>query len=162
MGFLEEDFKNCMGCFASGVTVVSVLDDDGNPHGLTVSSFTSLSLSPPLVTFNIDKLCYNYQLLSKAEHFTVNILHEDQIEISRQFASTYKKKFKNIKYILGETKTPILEGVIAYIECESEHIYDGGDHSIFVGRVVNLNNEEGGQPLLYYKGKYSKISEVGS
>jgi flavin reductase (DIM6/NTAB) family NADH-FMN oxidoreductase RutF len=153
MSFDNSDFRHCLGCFATGVTVITTMHDD-RPYGVTINSFSSLSLQPPLVLFSLDKSSHIYEKFSGTEKFTVNILSEKQENLSRLYAHPGSVDWKNIAYTTGKNNCPILKGAIAYLECVKENIHDGGDHTIFVGRVENLQKVSEEAPLLYFKGKY--------
>jgi len=159
MNFTEQDFKLCLGSFATGVTVVTTIDASFEPQGVTVSSFSSLSLEPPMVAFNLGKESYLHSKLLNSDVFAINILSNKQASISRQFAAHAGDKWSGIKYELGTHGCPILDGTLSYIECMTDNIYDGGDHSIITGKVVNLHVAEGVEPLLHYRGKYFSLGE---
>lgn len=124
---------------------------------MTVNSFASVSLDPTLILFCIDKSAHNYDNFKNSDDFVVNILAEGQEEISRNFAHPSSVNWKNISYTTDKTAHPLINGVIAYLECKKKNMYDGGDHSIFIGEVTNLENLSDDKPLLYYKGEYSNI-----
>lgn len=157
MDFNEQDFKHCVGSFATGVTIVTTLNDKGKPLGVTINSFASVSLHPPLVLFCLDKSSASFPYFFDAEHFVINILREDQEHLSRQF-SLPGHKWDGVDFFTDTTNCPILPNVLAYIECAQEIVYEGGDHIIFIGKALNLKYlSEDGKPLLYHRGKY--ISE---
>lgn len=149
------DFRYVLGHFASGVTVTT-MQVDGHNHGLTVSSFTSLSLDPPLILVCIDKRYPSHALLQQAESFAVNILAEDGEHLSRHFASRTEDKFAGIAYHSGVTGAPLLDEALATLECRLHDVLPGGDHSIFVGEVLAMNTNEG-KPLLYYRSGYGAL-----
>ncbi|MDA0782207.1 MAG: flavin reductase family protein [Rickettsiales bacterium] len=153
------DFRNCMGRFATGVTVVTTKLNNDLPCGMTVNSFTSLSLEPPLVLFNVDKNAHNHDNFANCTKFTVNILSERQSDISQKFACPSTIKWQDIDYTDYSNNTPKINGCIAYIACDTEQIYKGGDHSIIIGRVTDMDIESKENPLIYFKGKYSKIGD---
>lgn len=148
------EFRNCMGHFATGVTVVTCGTDDGAYHGITVNSFTSVSLDPPLVLISIDKKTKALQFL-KDNFFTVNILDETQQSSAMHFAGRPLDK-PPFEWIQGEI-APRLRNSLAYIKCEPWKEYDGGDHVLFIGKVKNFEYGSG-NPLTYYCGKFSTVA----
>lgn len=155
MDFNERDFKDCAGSFATGVTVVTTLNDKAKPVGITINSFASLSLHPPLVLFCLDKASKKISHFMNEKHFAINILSENQEAISRHF-SLSGHRWEDVDFSSGSTNCPILPGILAYIECQKETVYEGGDHFIFIGKVLNLKRcLNDGKPLLYYQGRYT-------
>ena len=155
MAIDKEAFRSALGSFVSGVTVVTTRDDS-RPHGLTVSAFSSLSLDPPLVLICIDKKTVSYDALTRSGAFAINILADDQENISRQFASRVPDKFQDIAYYEGANKVPVLEGTVASIECLIVQAYEGGDHTIFIGEVHSSVTRER-RPLSYFRGGYRRL-----
>jgi flavin reductase (DIM6/NTAB) family NADH-FMN oxidoreductase RutF len=155
------EFRNALGCFATGITVITALDESRAPVGLTANSFTSLSLDPPLVLFCIDRTIKSFQAIHANRHFVVNILREDQEHISRQFAKSGADKWYGVRFQSWDTGCPILEGCIANLECDVEQVFEGGDHIIVVGKVRRMKFDATSdcRPLLYYKGKYGGVRE---
>ena len=156
--FDQTQFRRVMGQFATGVSVVTTSSEEGKPHGLTVNAFMSVSLEPPLVLISIDKKAETHPLLLEARRFCVNILSEDQKSISDKFASKQADKFEGLSYRTGATGAPILDGAIAWIDCTVVETYEGGDHTLFLGEVKDLE-ARGGKPLLFYGGKYHRLPD---
>lgn len=152
----KDEFRAALGSFASGVTVVTTKDADGNLHGLTVSAFSSVSMNPPLILVCIMKTTHSYHAFVESKSFVVNILSESQEEISNQFAFKHEDKFAGIDYDLNENGIAILKDCLVNLECTLKHSYDGGDHTIFVGQIENATINEG-NPLVYWKGNYRKV-----
>jgi flavin reductase (DIM6/NTAB) family NADH-FMN oxidoreductase RutF len=148
-------FRQAMGHFASGVTVVTTAAG-GELYGMTVSSFSSLSLNPPLILICIDKGVPSHDILKDAGRFVVNILEERQEHLSRRFATSASDKFKGVAWHTGKLGLPVLANTLAVIECSLRDILDGGDHSIFIGEVVDAEIREGA-PLLYYRRGYHEL-----
>jgi flavin reductase (DIM6/NTAB) family NADH-FMN oxidoreductase RutF len=148
-------FRQVMGLFASGVTVVTSAYE-GRLSGLTVSSFTSLSLTPMLVLVCIDLRAASHAAISASERFAVNILAEDQEYLSRRFASAEAEKFTAGTFSMSEHGLPLLNGTLAQIECRMHAALPGGDHTIFVGEVLAVSCREG-RPLLYYRSGYHQL-----
>lgn len=156
MPFDEFRFRQVLGHFASGVTVVTT-EHAGQLYGMTVSSFASLSLNPPLVLICIDKALPTHDALQEAQHFAINILSKQQEHLSRRFATRELDKFQGVAYTLGQLSAPLLDGTLAVIECRLHASYPGGDHTIFVGEVIDAQVGEG-VPLLYYRRGYYALS----
>ena len=148
-------FRQAMGHFASGVTVVTTASAD-ELYGMTVSSFASLSLNPPLVLICIDKSVPSHDMIRDSGRFVVNILEERQEHLSRRFAATANDKFKGVAWHSGQLGLPVLDNTLAAIECRLRDALDGGDHTIFVGEVVDAEVREGA-PLLYYRRGYREL-----
>ncbi len=150
-------FFRLMGSFASGVTVITSRGDDGVPTGFTASAFCSLSLDPPLCLVCIDLRSESLPAIESTRRFGVNILAEDQEEISRRFASKDLDRFAGLTYQDGpETGAPIFDGVVAWVECRVRDMLPGGDHVIAVGEIQGGDTREGA-PLLYYRAQYRRL-----
>jgi len=159
MSIEQTDFRHALGHFASGVTVITT-QYQGQLHGTTVSSFCSLSLKPPLVLVCIDLNANIHDLIVASKVFGVNIVAEHTEAISQHFARRLPDKFFGIDYTLGQLGVPLLEDALASLECQVVAQYPGGDHSIFVGEVVDVHARPQAQPLLYYRSKYSRLHEA--
>lgn len=149
--------RDALGCFATGVTIVTALDGDGAPIGLTANSFTSVSLDPPLLLVCIARSAGSGAVLRDAAHFVVNVLQIGQQPASNRFASKSEDRFAGVEWQPGETGAPILSGSLSAFECERHAVHDGGDHYILVGRVVCARFEPRRDPLLYFRGKYRRL-----
>jgi flavin reductase (DIM6/NTAB) family NADH-FMN oxidoreductase RutF len=156
VGITQAEFRHVLGHFASGVTVVTTTLDD-HCYGITVSSFCSLSLEPPLVLICIDRRLNSHDVIAKAGWFGVNILAEDGAALSQHFASRLPDKFATVAHHRGETGMPLLDDALATIECRLVNALPGGDHSIFVGEVVATTTHPDAKPLLYYRSDYHKL-----
>jgi flavin reductase (DIM6/NTAB) family NADH-FMN oxidoreductase RutF len=148
-------FRQVMGRFASGVTVVTTLFQ-GERYGMTVSSFTSLSLDPPLVLICVDRRLATHDALLGAGQFVINILADNHEHLSRQFASREADKFEGVAHAPGLLGIPVLDGALAVIECRLHSTAPGGDHTILIGEVVAAEVGEGA-PLLYYRSGYREL-----
>src|SRR5262245_26952541 len=135
MPVTQDEFRAALSRFPSGVTVVTTRDRSGYLHGITVSAFCSVSLDPPLVLICIEKTAASRPALQDSGAIVVNILSEDQRELSNHFASQLTDKFTGIEYSMGNRGLPVLNDVAAILECRVESEYDGGDHTIFLGAV---------------------------
>jgi len=153
---IQAGLKQAMRVYPQGVTVVTALSQD-TPKGLTVSSFTSVSLAPPLVLFCIARASALHDLFRGAEFYAVNFLADDQKSVSDRFAgrTTLADRFEGVKFTAGTTGSPIIDGVRAVIECRGWRAYDGGDHSILVGEVVAARATPSKRPLVYFSQQYT-------
>ena len=152
-------YRNIIGQFATGVTVVTTAVD-GRLHGMTANAITSVSLNPLLLLVCVDKEAHTHDHLSKAGSFTVNILAEDQQAVSVTFAASSEPeegRLQGVKYRLGANGAPIIEGCLSHIECVVTEHTDGGDHTVFIGRVLAAERYREAPPLLFYQGQYRKL-----
>ena len=147
----NKNLRNVLSKFATGVTIVSTIDLDGEPIGMTVNSFTSVSLDPPLVLWNIGINQPSYESFLKAKGYSVSILSKDQKDICDLFSSPIENKFSNIDYSLSDNGFPIIKKSLAWVDCLKWNNYPGGDHQILVGEVKNFNAFEN-DPLIFWNG----------
>ena len=146
-----------MGNFATGITVVTTKDSSGKPYGLTVNSFTSVSLNPILVLVCFDNNLSGLQAFKDSKHFGVSMLSEHQEDLSRMFAKKDSERPSNL-YFEGKLGVPLLNNSLAVMECETVAVYAGGDHQMFLGEVKSAEVLQAGQgPLLYFRGKYQPV-----
>jgi len=150
-------FRKVLGNFATGITVVTGLIENKTPVGLTVNAFTSLSLSPPLVLFCLDKRTASIEAFDSEKFFALNMLNKDQQDLSVIFSTKVEDRFAKVEHTFWDTGVPILTGCLANLECKIEAIHDGGDHLIIVGLVGRLHQSDDGSPLLYFNGDYAQI-----
>jgi len=159
----EKLFRLTLGCFASGVTVVTSVHG-GDIAGTTVSAFASLSLNPPLVLVCLDETSATRALIEQARVFAVNVLAEGQGPLSEHFAQRREEgdphQFNGVGWRAGTTGSPILEGCHAFADCRVEAVHEGGDHRIYIGRVTSLGVDENNtRPLVYHAGAYRRLEE---
>lgn len=152
----EAGFKLAMSCFVSGVTVVTT-EHEGKPYGMTVASFSSLSLRPPLVVVCVEKSVKTHDAIVASGTFGISILDLSQASISGRFASKIDDKFEGVEVSRGELGVPLIEGALCTLECRLEAQLPGGDHTIFVGEVVNARTTDGA-PLVYYRSGYRALA----
>jgi 3-hydroxy-9,10-secoandrosta-1,3,5(10)-triene-9,17-dione monooxygenase reductase component len=156
-----DTFRQVTGQFATGVTVVTVSGTKTN-HGMTVNSFASVSIEPPLVLFNADKGTNTHDLVEETDHYAVNVLTADQQWISDRFAGEHHEMddpFEDIPTTQKTTGAPVIEDTLAYIDCTVHDAFPGGDHTIYVGHVEDLGiQEDEATPLTFFRGKYGTIS----
>lgn len=152
----SDEFRRVCGRFATGITVVTTLDHDRNPHGLTVNSFTSVSLNPPLVLVCIDYRAKILETFRRAEQFGINVLSEGQRDVSQAFARRGENRFQGVEWNAGESGVPLLPGALAWLECSLVNAVDAGDHAILIARVNRAACHEG-RPLLYFASAYEHL-----
>ncbi|HVM39978.1 MAG TPA: flavin reductase family protein [Acidimicrobiia bacterium] len=157
----QATYRQVCGHFATGVTVITAMapgDGRGQPVGMAVNSFTSVSIDPPLVLFCAGKSSTTWPSIQAAGAFAVNVLAEDQEAVSRAFASKDGDRFSGIGYRQGTSGSPILNDVLAYIDCTIDAVHDAGDHELVVGRVVDMAVGREVGPLLFFRGGYADIA----
>lgn len=151
-------FRSALGHFLTGVTVITAIDPEtGAPTGLAASSFTSVSMDPPLVSFCAAKTSSTWPRLRAAGHYCVNILGDGQAELSRRFASKSADKFDGVPWRREASGAPVLEGALAWVDCALHDALDAGDHVIALGRVLWVGARDAGGPLAYYRGGYGRF-----
>ncbi|MFZ1413360.1 MAG: flavin reductase family protein [Defluviicoccus sp.] len=151
------DFRLALSRFASGVCVVTATDPADRAYGVTISSFCSVSLDPPLVLFCIGKKTSGLEACARGAAFTVNILSEQQMHLSEVFARKEHDKFSDVAFTVGGNGCRILDGCLATLECSRVETYEGGDHLIVVGHVDRMAYADDGVPLLRFTGRYRRI-----
>ncbi len=153
----SDEFRHACGRFATGVAVTSVVDENGTAHGLTVSSFTSVSLHPPLVLICIGHDVTVIEPFRRASHFGINFLREEDRDVSQRFVTKGLDKFDGVAWRHGHTGVPLIDCALGAMECETHQRISSGDHDILVGRVVATRVEEG-SPLIYYASRYRNLA----
>ena len=149
--------REALGCFATGVTVVTCVNPEGDPVGLTANSFTSLSLDPPLLLVCVAKAAASAGPLGEAKHFAVNVLQTQQQPASITFSTRVEDRFGCTPWALGEHGVPVLRDSLSVFECARHAVHDGGDHFILVGEVKKATFEPLLDPLLYFRGSYRRL-----
>ena len=149
--------RDALGCFATGVTVVTCLGTDGSPAGLTVNSFTSVSLDPPLLLVCLARKATSAAALIAASHFAVNVLQTGQQPASIRFSTRDEDRFGTTPWACGEAGAPILNDSLGVFECERRAVHEGGDHHILVGEVVKASFDASLDPLLFFRGRYRRL-----
>ena len=150
-------FRNALGEFATGVTVVTAHDSDGKALGVTINSFASVSLEPPLVLWSLGLASPSRAVFETCSHYAVNILAGDQIEFSQRFSQSQDDRFAGIDLRVGAGGTPLLPGCSAWFECRNEARYPGGDHVILVGYVESFRRDSKA-PLIFHGGRYRELA----
>lgn len=151
------EFRATLGRFATGVTIVTMRDEHGTPHGMTATSFASVSLDPPLILVCVGHESSIAAPLDRTQHFAVNVLSAAQESASHAFAASDTDRFDGFTFERGVVDVPILAGSHAHVECRVHARYPAGDHTIVVGEVLHGATAEG-EPLLYYRGKYGRFA----
>jgi flavin reductase (DIM6/NTAB) family NADH-FMN oxidoreductase RutF len=150
--------RSVLGRFATGVAVVTTTSPDGQPVGMTVNSFTSVSLDPPLVLFCVNRDSQLRPVFANADAFVVNVLRESQKELSRRFARPGLDRFGTRRPVPGRSGAPLLDSPLAAIECHTDRVVAAGDHDVVIGRVVAMHApSDDGPPLVYYGGAYRSL-----
>ena len=152
------DLRSTLGSFATGITVITARTDDGEPIGLTISSFNSVSLDPPLILWSLSVNSPRLEAFRSASHYAVNVLAADQQWLSDRFAGRRNDRFADLPQLAGLGGVPLLEGCSAWFECANEAQYPGGDHVIFVGRVERFAQGEAQSPLIFHGGRYRQLA----
>lgn len=154
----SKTFRKTMAHFATGVTVVCAAHE-GALAGMTVNSFTSVSLEPPLVLFCPHRDSHIMEVLSQSGHFSINILAEDQIDTCMAFAGKVERelRFNDDNHVMSESGTPLLTGVLAHLECKLQAVHPGGDHQIVIGEVFSLDYRDG-RPLLFFNSEFPLLA----
>jgi 3-hydroxy-9,10-secoandrosta-1,3,5(10)-triene-9,17-dione monooxygenase reductase component len=149
-----QSFRRALSTFATGVAIITTTSPCGEPTGLTVSSFNSVSLDPPLVLWSLSRRSYNLGIYHDASHFAVNVLAADQVALSSRFSTPGPDRFADLAIEAGIGGVPLLRDVAACFQCRTEFRYEGGDHMIFVGRVEAFSHSER-MPLVFCRGTYA-------
>jgi flavin reductase (DIM6/NTAB) family NADH-FMN oxidoreductase RutF len=152
--FSQREFRDALGSFATGVTVVTACDAEGHPVGLTANSFNSVSLEPPLVLWSLSRSASTMATFNTCQHYAVNVLSAEQVALAQQFAARGTDRWAGVRYSLGANGAPLLEGALATFECFNRSQHAEGDHVIFVGEVECCHRGPHAAPLLYHGGKF--------
>lgn len=146
MSFDTQEFRKALGQFATGAAI-----------GMTMSSFNSVSLDPPLILFSVDRKALSLSAMLEAEGYAVNLLSRKQEHLSNRFAKALSDKWQSVRHTLGHAQAPLIHGALAHFECAPHAQYDGGDHVIFIGRVLRFAAPTEDEPLIFFRGKYSGL-----
>ncbi|HET6509935.1 MAG TPA: flavin reductase [Baekduia sp.] len=157
-GFDAQTFRQVLGHYPTGVCVVTAIVG-GRPAGMAVGSFTSVSLDPPLVAFLPDRSSTSFPKIRAAGSFCVNVLGADQEDVCRALAAKVEDKFRDVPWAAGPSGSPVLDGAVAWIDCDLESVAEAGDHYIVLGRVRDLDVHQGSLPLLFFKGGYGSFTQ---
>ncbi|HTQ15037.1 MAG TPA: flavin reductase family protein [Rhizomicrobium sp.] len=158
MTFDSRAFRQALGCFPTGVAVITAAPADGHPMGITVNSFTSVSLDPPLVLWCLDRKSDRYATFTEARHHTISLLGADHEHVSARLAKQGAHSLSGFDLIATETGPPALADALAVFECERRAVQDGGDHAILLERVLRFAKREAGAPLVFFQGRYGALA----
>jgi flavin reductase (DIM6/NTAB) family NADH-FMN oxidoreductase RutF len=153
-------FRQVLGTYPTGVCAITALDGQGNPAGMVVGTFTSVSLDPPLVGFLPDKNSSSWPLIEQAGRFCVNVLASDQQAVCRQLSAKGPDKFAGVDVAISDNRLPVIAGSIARIECEIHGVLDAGDHWFVLGKVIGLETTRDDDPMLFYRGRYGGFADI--
>ncbi len=151
-------FRQALGHFATGVAVITARAEDDAVVGMTMSSFNSVSLDPPLVLFSVARSAHSLPAMLAARAYGVNVLGRDQEHLSNRFSKALQDKWANVDHTLGHGETPLLTGALAHFQCVPYAHHDGGDHVIFLARVLRFAHADAGAPLIFYRGRYHGLA----
>ncbi|WP_417782399.1 flavin reductase family protein [Terasakiella pusilla] len=157
MSIDQREFRNALGKFATGITVVTAKDTNGGLIGVTINSFASVSLEPPMVLFSLKNESPLCDIFATTDNFNIGILSSEQQDLSNLFAGPTDNKFDQVDWSKGKNGVPVLAGTLANLECKRAAAYLGGDHTIFVGEVTTLHQSDQEDALLYFKGGYKTL-----
>ena len=157
MSFDGRELRNALGRFATGVCVITTVTDTQQAVGLTANSFSSVSLDPPLVLWNLQNNSDVYDVFSGPRFFAINVLAREQQSHSTQYARKGQHELDSAHYRLGKHGSPVIHDALVSFECELEATHEGGDHLIIVGRVRQMHERPDGEPLLFFSGDYREL-----
>lgn len=159
MAFSEQEFRLALGLFPTGVVIATATTGEGERLGMTLSSFNSVSLSPPLILFSINRSAKSFDAWTAVEHYAVNVLSQSQDALSTRFARPSADKWQGLMPLDGETDAPLIPNALATFECVPYAQYDGGDHVIMVGLVISIRRSDtaGNGPLVFHCGRYREL-----
>lgn len=159
VSFDQKDYRRALGGFATGVTIVTVFDTEGQPWGLTANSFTSVSLEPPLISVCVSKQGRVFPVISKADRFAVNVLSHEQKDLAMLFAGKSDDRFSGIEWFTTDKSAPLLPDVSLHLDCTVYQRIDAGDHEIILGHVERYDQSPA-VPLVYCRGQFFKAHET--
>ncbi|HEX3431322.1 MAG TPA: flavin reductase family protein [Rhizomicrobium sp.] len=161
LAFDTRAFRNALGCFPTGVTLVTARTAARHPMGITVNSFAAVSLEPPLILWCMQRRSQRFETFVKAEVFTVSVLDATHAEVSSRLARPGEHRLDGIPLLETRSGAPALADALAVFECRREAVYDGGDHAVLLGRVVQFAFRDKGAPLIFFRGRYHPFSPTG-
>jgi flavin reductase (DIM6/NTAB) family NADH-FMN oxidoreductase RutF len=159
MGLDIREFRRALGAFPTGVAVVTAAVDSATPMGITVNSFTSVSLDPPLILWCLNRASDRFAVFSEAEGYVINVLGAVHEDVSARLAKPGAHMLDGLELKQTELGPPALADALAVFECAREAVHDGGDHAILVGRVLRFSSRGDGEPLVFYRGRYGALPE---
>jgi len=156
--FDSRAFRNALGHFATGVAIVTASCPGQPPVGMTISSFNSVSLDPPLVLFSVARTAHSLPDLMAAPGYAVHVLGSEQMDLSGRFARALAGKWHDVEHRPGLHDAPLLDAALAHFECAAHAQHDGGDHVIFLARVLRFSMQPSGDPLIFFRGRYRALA----
>lgn len=159
MSFTLRTFRDTLGLFVTGVTVITTRDSEGVPVGITANSFNSVSLQPPLILWSVGQAARSLAAFSTASAFAVHILRDDQADLSQRFAMSGEDKFHGLQLEAGLNGVPLLPDCAARMECVPYAQHPAGDHILFIAEVIRLESDLEAMPLVYHGGKYAELAD---
>lgn len=159
MSFDLRTFRETLGLFVTGVTIITTRDERGDPVGITANSFNSVSLDPPLILWSVGLKALSLKAFSDADAFAVHILRDDQADLSQRFATSGTDKFNQLPVEPGLGGAPLLPDCAARLECSLHAKYPAGDHLLFIAKVERLTSDPAAMPLVYHGGRYAELSD---
>ena len=159
-GGVRERYRRVLGQYPTGVAIITGRRQDGSPSGMTVGTFSSVSLDPPLVAFMVDRSSSTWPTLASSGSFAVNVLAFDQESLCRQFSSKGQDRFAGVSWSERSTKSPVIDGVAAWVDCTVRDVVEAGDHFIVIGAVLDLDVGTASLPLLFHRGGYGQFTPL--
>lgn len=158
--FDSRGLRDALGCYGTGVAIAATRDADGAPVGLTINSFSSVSLDPPLILWSLDLNSGSLSVFRQAQAFSISVLSQEQAALARRFASPVLSRFGDAPHHEGSLGVPVIGNALASFECAVEARHPGGDHEIIIGRVRRISHRLGGRPLLFWKGRFCSVADA--
>lgn len=152
--FTSQELRKGFSSFATGVTVITCLDEDQNPHGITISSFNTVSLEPPLILWSLKKHSRLMPWVEVGKKHLIHVLERSQEDLALHFATVKVNQFEGVEHQLAESGLTKIDHCVAYYECETVSVHIGGDHKIIVAKVINLKNYHEREPLIFARSKF--------
>lgn len=154
---MTRELRNALGCYPTGVTIVTAPDGDGGVVGITANSFSAVSLEPPLVLWSLAMSAFSLDAFTGSGYFAVNVLAQSQLDLSNHFATRQPDKFATVDYEVGEGGVALFAGCAARFQCQTASTHDEGDHRVFVGEVIAFEYDPEVEPLVFTHGRYAEI-----
>lgn len=155
----SREFRHALGHFPTGVAIVTTRTPEGRPVGLTINSFSSLSLEPPLIIWSLSNQSPNLSVFENCNYFAINVISQELVDAALGFASSkIEDKFALVSHIDGEEGVPLLDNCVATFVCENYRQHEGGDHTLFIGRVVRHSALTEHEPAVFHRGKFTRLS----
>lgn len=151
----QQELRQAFGRFATGIAVVTAIDEQGKPYGLTINSFVSVSLSPPVLSWNVMHNTRAHEVISQATQFAVHVLSTEQQAISTKMTGAIEQRFDGVPYYISQQGLPIIQGCLAVFECQRHSLISVGDHDIVLGSIDSYEYQQG-EPLVYWQGNYGR------